>query len=305
MVWVVDLDGVVWLARQPIPGSIEALARVRAAGRRLVLCTNNATLTVAKYRARLTTLGLDCNGVDLVTAAQAAASLVPEGATALVLGGSGVIEALRARHVAVVDPGDLACESDLVAAMAGDPEAWTKTGTQAARDVQGGRDRAVPRPDAVVVGWDRDFNLVRLAAAQRAVRDGARLIGTNEDATYPTPGGLLPGSGAFLAAVEAAAGVRAEVAGKPHQPMVDLLVAAVGNAGDVELVVGDRLATDGLLAQKIGAPFGLVLSGVTSLAGPRSVDGPPVARQERDLASMVEAVLGPTPGTCAGIPAET
>ena len=60
-----------------------------------------------------------------------------------------------------------------------------------------------------------------------AVRDGARLVGTNEDATYPTPDGLVPGAGAILAAVVTAAGVAAEVAGKPHRPTADAIAARV------------------------------------------------------------------------------
>ena len=61
------------------------------------------------------------------------------------------------------------------------------------------------RADAVVVGWHTDFDYARLTAAFRAVHAGARLIGTNDDPTYPTPDGLLPGGGSILAAVATAA----------------------------------------------------------------------------------------------------
>ena len=156
-----------------------------------------------------------------MTSAQAAAGLVEPGATVLALADGGVPEALDERGVIVVEAGPA---------------------------------------DAVVVGWTHRFDFDRLADAATAVRDGARLIGTNEDPTHPTPHGLMPGAGALLAAVATAVGVDPEVAGKPHQPMADLMT---GRASDVVVVVGDRPATDGLLARRLGVPFALVLSGVT------------------------------------------
>src|SRR5438067_4228653 len=79
------------------------------------------------------------------------------------------------------------------------------------------------RADAVVVGWHRDFDYERLTAASQAVMNGARLIGTNGDPTYPTPQGPIPGGGAILAAVATATGVKPEIAGKPYEPMVQLV----------------------------------------------------------------------------------
>ena len=270
VVWVVDLDGVVWRAAQPIAGSAEALNRIQEAGRRVVLCTNNSTYTVAQYRRRLVDAGVKLDRVELVTSAQAAATLLAPGSSALVLAGPGVVEALRDRSVEVVEP-------------AGGIEP----------PPIGPRARDGRRPDAVVIGWDRAFDLVRLSQAQRAVHEGARLIGTNEDATFPTPDGLLPGTGAFLAAVETASGTRAEVAGKPHEPMVRLVRQLVAGDGKVEIVVGDRPATDGQLARALNAPFGLVLSGVTGAgegAGGGS-SGVPADRNASDLAALVAELL--------------
>jgi ribonucleotide monophosphatase NagD (HAD superfamily) len=110
------------------------------------------------------------------------------------------------------------------------------------------------------------------------------LIATNADATYPTPEGLLPGAGSILASVETATGVRAQVAGKPQQPIVDLLRT---RAGHIDLVVGDRLDTDGLLARRLGVDFGLVLTGVTKQAPPSGPDGP--ASVTDDLAGIIAA----------------
>jgi HAD superfamily hydrolase (TIGR01450 family) len=223
MTWVLDLDGVVWLGDEAIAGSAQAIARLRARGERVVLATNNSSMTVAEYQAKLDFFGVPTERDDLVTSAQVAAGLLDRGQTALVCAGPGVVEALTGRGVTPVR-------------QAGTPV------------------------DAVVVGWHRDFDYERLTVAMRAVRGGARLIGTNDDATYPMPDGVLPGGGSILAAVAYASGVEPTVAGKPHQPMVDHLRATVG---DVDIVVGDRPSTDGLLARGLGARFALVLSGVT------------------------------------------
>jgi 4-nitrophenyl phosphatase len=116
--------------------------------------------------------------------------------------------------------------------------------------------------DAVVVGFHLDFDYGRLKAAHAAVRHGARLIGTNDDTTYPTPDGPIPGGGAILAAVVAATGVQPVVAGKPYAPMAALVRELAGDGPHV--VVGDRPETDGLFAVTLGAPFALVLSGITT-----------------------------------------
>ena len=247
--WVVDLDGVVWLADRPIPGSVEAVARARAAGVRLLFVTNNSSLTVEEYLDKLAGMSIPTVAADLVTSAQAAAGLLPAGSSAVLCAGAGVRQALGERGVEI---------------------------------------RPAGPADTVVVGWHRDFDFDGLANACRAVWGGARLVATNADATYPTPDGLLPGAGSILAAVEKATGVKAEVAGKPEPPVVALLKERA--QGPVALVVGDRLDTDGLLAQRLGVPFALVLSGVSKQEpGPGQ---PPAAHVEPDLAHLVAALVG-------------
>ena len=224
MAWILDLDGVVWLAHDPIPGSVEAIAALRAAGERVCFVTNNSSQPVAEQEAKLATMGIPAEG-EVLTSAMAAALLVQPGQTALVCGGPGVADALERRGVRVVREGEA---------------------------------------DAVVVGFHLDFDYERLKAAHAAVRDGARLIGTNDDPTYPTPDGEIPGGGAILAAVATAAGVEPVVAGKPNAPMAALVGELIGAGPHV--VVGDRPSTDGLFAVTLGAPFALVLSGVTGEA---------------------------------------
>ncbi len=220
MTWVLDLDGVVWLSADPIPGAAEAVARLRAAGERVVFCTNFSGKLLAEQEAQLEDHGIPAHG-DVLTSAMAAARLVEPGERVLICGGPGVAEAMAARGAVPVRDGDA---------------------------------------DAVAVGFHREFDYERLRIAARAVDRGARLIATNDDATLPTPDGPIPGGGALVAAVAYATGVEPVIAGKPHQPMADLVLSVGGPEGTV---VGDRPSTDGGLAARLGYRFALVLTGVT------------------------------------------
>ena len=231
MGWVFDLDGVIWLGDEPIAGSREAVATLLAGGADVLFVTNMSAVPVAEVEAKLARQGIDGTG-RVVTSALAAASLLEPGSRALLCAGPGVREALEARGITVVTEGPA---------------------------------------DAVVVGYHRDFDYERMTVAARAVWGGARLIATNDDATYPTSEGLLPGGGAILASIVTATGVSAEVAGKPTAPITDLVRTRLGPTG---VMVGDRLDTDGGFARSLGYRFALVLTGVTTAADLPAVPAP-------------------------------
>ena len=92
---VCDLDGVIWLADHTIAGSADAIARLRASGRRVLFVTNNSSVRVGDVVAKLERFGIPAEG-DVVTSAMAAARLMQPGQRAVVLGGPGVVEALEA-----------------------------------------------------------------------------------------------------------------------------------------------------------------------------------------------------------------
>lgn len=241
--WVIDLDGVLWRGKDPIGGSADAVAKVREAGHRVAFLTNNSFTSVADQVKKLEEMGVPAEPDDICTSAQAAATLLEPGTSAMVVGGEGVSEALEARGIRVVDDGG---------------------------DV-----------DAVVVGFDPTFDYRKLTAAFRAVRGGARLIGTNADATFPTPKGEIPGGGSIVASVEYATGEKAEIAGKPHEAAARLLADRLG---EISWLIGDRPDTDGAMATAVGARFGLVLSGVAQSAD--GLDPKPEAVAD-DLATIV------------------
>jgi 4-nitrophenyl phosphatase len=117
--------------------------------------------------------------------------------------------------------------------------------------------------DTVIVGFHRTFDFEVMTRASTAVRNGARLVGTNDDSTYPTPEGLIPGGGAILASIAVASGVSPIVAGKPHRPMADLVHEILGGDALGAVMVGDRPDTDGLFASQLGCRYAQVWSGVT------------------------------------------
>lgn len=250
MAWILDLDGVVWLGPEAVPGSAEAVARLRQAGHRVLFLTNNSSRPVDEILEKLADIGVDAEAEEIASSALAAAEMLEPGTTALVCAGSGVQEALRNRGVETVTEGEA---------------------------------------DAVVVGYHREFDYDRLNAAYRAVAGGARLIGTNDDPTYPTPEGPVPGGGALLAAVAVAAGVEPEVAGKPYEPMADLVRSRLGDEVEGAVLVGDRPSTDGAMATRLGVTFALVLSGVTS--GDEIPDDPAPDYVAPDLGHLVDDLL--------------
>ncbi len=193
MSWALDLDGVVWLGTEAVPGAAEAVARLQAAGERVLFVTNNSGRRVVEVEEKLASHGIDAMG-GVITSGMAAARMVEPGETVVGMCGPGAREELEARGAVVVDEGPA---------------------------------------DTVVVGFHEDFDYRRLTAGVQAVLGGARILATNEDANWPAHDGIRPGAGALVAALVAATGAVPEVAGKPHRPTCDLVLEAGGPDGTV------------------------------------------------------------------------
>ena len=231
-----DLDGVVWLMHQPIAGSVNAIQLLKNAGHRVLFVTNNSYSVISDQENALAKIGIDAHN-DVVTSSQAAGALLRKGERVLLGGGPGAVEAVKNAGAVLAGRSDDQTDSEV--------------------------DQEV---DTVMVGFHPSFDYRGLTRLSHAVRNGARLIATNDDATYPTPRGLIPGGGSILASVVAASGVEPIIAGKPHQPMADLVrqVLGVTDLSDAWMV-GDRPSTDGLFAQTVGCKFAQVLTGISSL----------------------------------------
>ncbi len=248
---VLDLDGVVWEAGVPLAGAADAVARLRAAGHRIAFCTNNGYATLSTHVDRLVAAGIQASVEEVVSSASALATMVQPGQRVQVFAGAGVAEALTSRG-AVLVAHDAINPSDL---------------------------------DAIVVGFRPGFGPQLAERAAAGVAGGARFLASNTDPTYPTPTGLVPGSGVIVDMVAALVGRRPEVAGKPNPAVAAALVERVGS---VDWVVGDRPDTDGGLARSVEARFALVLCGVT--ASEEGADPTPDL-VGADLAEVVDILL--------------
>lgn len=255
---VCDLDGVIWRGDDAIAGSAATVDALRDAGHRVAFVTNNSAMTATDVLAKLERHDISVDVGDVVTSGEAAAALLATmldpGTPVFVCAASGVEEAVAAAGLVPLGLADV-------------------------NDAQ-----------AVVVGWHRTFDFARLDAASRVARAGHPFVATNIDPTYPAErGSLLPGSGAIVASVATAAGLHPLIAGKPEGPTVDLILARFGNDG---IVVGDRPSTDGVLADRLGWPFALVLSGIVGHdVGGEGIPEPRPAIVAEDFARALPELL--------------
>lgn len=240
---LIDLDGVVWIGREPVPGSVETLRALLAAGKRIVFVTNNPGRPPEAYAERLRRLGVEVGAEQIVTAGMVVARLAGEAAgesgSAFVIGRSALKEMVA---------------------------------TTGAQLVEGEEAEAA---DVVVVSGHPGFDYEELKTAKFALDHGAQLFATSHDPTMPFPGGELPGTGAVLAAIEVASGKRATIAGKPERHLFEMaqevLACSFGSHSDQKeqangrvAMVGDRVSSDVEGGRRAGLETVLVLSGTTS-----------------------------------------
>lgn len=213
--FLIDLDGVVRLGEEPLPGAVEALNRLRRMEKRIRFLTNDPRPRRETVAHRLRQLGVQVETGEIVTSGWATARyLEREGvAAASVVGSEGLSAELRARGIRLT-------EED---------------------------------PDAVVVGADEHTSYRDIQRALRHIVRGARFVGTNPDGSFPTPDGPAPGAGAIVRAVEAATGVEPIIVGKPEPPMFEMALEDVPDDARA-VVIGDNPETDVLGAHRAGLP---------------------------------------------------
>ncbi len=228
---MLDLDGVVYIGPEAVPGAPEHLGKAAASGMHLAYITNNAARPPDVVAAHLADLDIPVSAGDVVTSAQAAARLLaeqlPPRAPVYVIGGAGLVQALREQGLTPVQ-------------------------------------EIADQPVAVVSGFSRDLRWGTVVDGAILVRRGLPWVATNTDMTVPTPEGAGPGNGVLVGLVATFAEVEPVVAGKPKAPLFEETLLRVG--GERPLVVGDRLDTDIAGAVNAGYDSLLVLTGVTGLA---------------------------------------
>ncbi len=257
-VGVLDLDGVIYVGRDPVPRAAEALAKARASGMRLAFATNNASRTPNATAALLTEVGVPAEAGDVVTSAQAAARLLaerlPAGSKVLVVGAMGLRHALYAAGLRPVST-------------------------------------AAEKPAAVVQGHHPGLSYDLIAEGSQAVSRGAVFVASNADTTIPGRGGMLrPGNGSLIQVIRTATGVDPIVTGKPELPLHREMILRTG--AERPLIVGDRLDTDIEGACNGNADSLFVLTGVDD---PRTLLAAAPNRRPTYVSADLTGLLVPHP----------
>ncbi|HEU5344028.1 MAG TPA: HAD-IIA family hydrolase [Ktedonobacterales bacterium] len=231
--YLLDLDGVVYRGEQLLPGARELVEWIDSTGRQVAFVSNNSFATVEEVTEKLARLGTPHPEGRVITAGWATIQVIAQRFPAgrvFPLTGPSVVEMVRA---------------------GGLTPTWL--------EAEDG-----PTPDAVLIGLDRTLTYERLARALDASLAGAALFAVNRDPRLPVEDGFRPGTGAVVAAVEAASGRRAEMIGKPAPGILLQALAMLGVAREQALMVGDGLDLDIVAGHAAGVTTALTLSGLTS-----------------------------------------
>jgi len=222
---LVDIEGVLHVSGEPIPGAMEAVAELRRQGHRLRFVTNNTTLSRATLAEELRSYGIELDDSELQTTAAAAA------------------RALAGKRVFAL----------VIAALVEDLEGIEFVGEGAEAVLLGG----AAEPDET----GRVFSYMNLARAFAELEAGADLYCLHKNRWWQTSRGPLLDSGAFIAGLEYAAGVEATVLGKPSPAFFGAALDALDADPERTWMVGDDLEADVAGAKACGLRTILVRTG--------------------------------------------
>ncbi len=225
---ILDMDGVLWRDTEPIVDLPSLFTKIDECGWSTVFVTNNATRTVKQYVEKLASFGVTAKQDQIINSGLATALYLkgkyPSGGPVYSIGEEGLFRTLS----------------------------------------EYGFEQSNNEPLAVIGSLDRELTFNKLEIATTFIRSGVPFIGTNPDPSLPTPRGYIPGTGAILAALEAASGSKPLIIGKPSPTMYNMALQALQIKPENALVVGDRMSTDIAAGIDAGCLTALVLTGVSN-----------------------------------------
>ncbi len=229
--FILDMDGVVHTGSKLLPGAQEFVNRLTKRNYKFLFLTNNSYHTPLELRKRLLSMGIDVPEDYFYTSAMATASFLknqkPNGCSAYVIGGKGVLLELRQANIEITSH----------------------------------------KPDYVVVAETEKYDYAKITEATLLIQEGAKFIATNPDLTGPSQRGPVPACGALVAPIQKVTGVNPYFLGKPNPTMMFWARKKLGVHSANCFMIGDRMDTDIVGGLESGMTTCLVLSGVTTRAG--------------------------------------
>jgi HAD superfamily hydrolase (TIGR01450 family) len=233
--YIFDMDGTIYLGNNVFDFAIRFINHLRAAGKKILFFTNNASHTTEFYVKKLTRLGFSPTPDEIMTS------------------GDVTIEFLK-RH----RPGKSVY-------LVGTDELCGDFRAKGIKMLNGNEEKA----DIVITSFDTSLTYQKLNDACRFIRGGAEYLSTHPDFNCPTEHGFIPDSGAISAFVTASTGKIPTYFGKPYRETIEMIGEATGFKLSEMCIFGDRLYTDIAIGKKHGVTAVLVLSGETQ---PEDVD---------------------------------
>ncbi len=225
--WILDMDGTVYLGNQLFPETLPFLQRIRESGAFYLFFTNNASRAKDTYVSRLNGMGIPAGPENILTSAETTIAFLKQhrpGKSVYVVGTPDLIRSFEDAGICVEEDAPI-----------------------------------------VVASFDTTLTYDKLEKACRYIREGAEFISTHPDFNCPVEGGFIPDSGAICALITASTGKLPRYFGKPYEDTLQIIEEFSGVAREDMVVVGDRLYTDIALGAKHGVASVLVLSGETTL----------------------------------------
>lgn len=231
-VFLLDMDGTIYLGNELIDGAIDFLDKLKKTGREYLFLTNNASRNKDLYVEKLKNLNIHVDREEIFTSGEATTIYLKK----------------KKPNARVFLLGTKALEEEFV------NEGFI---------IEKGRDKEV---DFVVLSFDTTLTYEKVWIACEYLSKGVEYVATHPDFNCPLlEGKFMPDAGAIAAMIEASTGRVPKVIGKPNRETVDSIIEKYGFSKDEIIMVGDRLYTDIKMGEVSQISTALVLSGETTI----------------------------------------
>lgn len=229
-VFLLDMDGTIYLGDELIDGSKEFLQTIKNSGKRYIFLTNNSSKNKDVYVEKLNKLGIDAQSEEVFTSGEATTRYLKDrkAGSRIYLLGTKELEDEFEREGFILEK-------------------------ERHKDI-----------DYVVLGFDTTLTYEKLWGACEYISEGVEYIATHPDFNCPLPNGkFMPDAGAMAALIEASTGKTPIVIGKPNKEVVESIASKYDLDKKDMVMVGDRLYTDIKMGENAGISSVLVYTGET------------------------------------------